>query len=119
MRNNDRLDTTPIPLPSDDAPWWPDGNEFALTFHAYERVGNFEAVAEIGNEAARAFPENGSLPPDIAGLRTCLFFEQRRYRPLDADPYGNPDSRRYLRALLARIRELGGGMVPGPPDPLP
>ncbi len=119
MRNNDRPDTTPIPMPADDAPWWPDGNEFALTFNAYERVGNFEAVAEAGNAAAGAFAENGSLPPDIAGLRTCLFFEQRRYRHLDMDAYRDPDSRRYLRALLARIRELGGGTVPGPPDPLP
>ncbi len=112
-------DRTAIPVPKADAPWWPDVNEFALTFNAYERVGDFDTVAEMGNAAAKAFAEDGSLPRDVAGLRTCLFFEQRRYRHLDVEPYKNPEFRSYLTALPARIRELTGGTVPGPPDPLP
>ena len=108
-----------ISVPSEDAPWFPDVNEFALTFNAYQRVGDFGTVAEMANTAESVFFEHGGISENLETLRSCLFFEQRRYRHSDSDPYRTPKSRSYLKALLGKIRELSGGAVPGPADPLP
>ncbi len=108
-----------IAVPPEDAPWWPDGSAFALTFNAYDRLGSFDSVAKLANDTAAGFAANGALPPDIDELRACLFFEQRRYRHFDSDPYERSKSREYLKALIRRIRELSGGTLQGPPDPMP
>jgi len=50
-------------------------------------------------------------------LRCALFFEQRRWRHIDAHPRG--DDLAFIEALVDRIHALSGGTVPGPPDPYP
>ena len=54
---------------------------------------------------------------DVKKPETTLFFEQRRFRHLDAEPVGEDD--RFVRAILGRIRDLSGGQVLGPADELP
>ena len=54
---------------------------------------------------------------DVKKPETTLFFEQRRFRHLDAKPVGDDD--RFVRAILERIRDLSGGQVLGPADDLP
>jgi hypothetical protein len=108
-----------IPIPGPDEPWWPVVNEFALTFNAYDRVGPMGKVARIANNATTAFAEDGRLPKTADRIRTCLFFEQRRWRHLDADAYQDPPTKAYIQALLARLSELCDGFVDGPGDPYP
>ena len=77
-----------IPVPDADI------NEigcFALTFDGYEHWGAFEKCAEVAN----AERQN-----TLTDLRTCLFFEQRRWRHSgygpdeEAEASGGASSRR-------------------------
>lgn len=105
-----------VAVPASDAPWfeiW----EFALSYNAYERHDGFDGAARIGNDAAEAWARDRAVPQDLARARAALFFEQRRYRHFGFDPE-NEDAH-YVRALVDGIRELSGGQVEGPPDPLP
>lgn len=78
----------------------PDANlgeisEFALTFDGYNVWGSFEKCAEIANSR-----NHGSL----TNLRTCLFFEQRRWHHFGK--YPNDDSMAYIRSLIEKIRNM-------------
>lgn len=92
--------------------------EFALTYDGYGRH-RFERVAEIGNNAAKAWHDARALPEDLGTARCVLFFEQRRHRHSDPGvvlddtfyPPAQPPVD-YLEALLQRIRELSSGAVP-------
>jgi hypothetical protein len=91
---------TPSDVPPDDADWG-DIQAFALTFNGYETHGSFEACARIANDKrART----------LTDLRTCLFFEQRRWRHFGRDP--GPEDMAYIRTLVHPIREkLTSGSV--------
>jgi len=115
MQPPDSVNET-ISVPESDAPWqdiWP----FALSWNAYDRLGDFDSVAAVANDVSQAWRRSGELPHDLNDVRTALFFEQRSYRHSDQMPSGRGAD--YVRSLLDRIRELSGGMVPGPPDSLP
>jgi hypothetical protein len=72
--------------------------EFAHTFDGYKQWGSFERCAEIAN--AR---DHSSLDQ----LRTCLFFEARRWRHFGEEPDAAAES--YWRDLVSAIRgELQG-----------
>jgi hypothetical protein len=105
-----------IAVPAMDTPW-PEIWAFALSYNAYDRDGGFDGAARIGNDTAKQWANDGSLPEDLALARAALFFEQRRYRHFDTDP--DEGGERYVRALVQVITELSGGFVPGPADPLP
>ncbi len=84
---------TATDLPPDNAEL-EDLIRFAYTFDGYQHWGSISRCAEIAN--AR---DHGSLEK----LRTCLFFEVRRWRQ-----YGDlPDEEtvRYCRSLVAEIRQ--------------
>lgn len=85
-------------LESSDVP--PDNAEledlfrFAYTFDGYQHWGSFSRCAEIAN--ARDY---GTLDK----LRTCLFFEARRWRHFGDLP--DEEESRYWRSLVAEIRQ--------------
>lgn len=106
-----------IEVPSSDARWWTTIDEFALTYNAYDRIGDLGVVSNVSDRVRQAWDLDAALPNDLDVCRTVLFFEQRRLRHLDAEPVGNDD--RFVRALLGQIRDLSGGRVPGPADSLP
>ena len=108
-----------IPVPPEDAPWWGVVDGFALSFNAYDRMGGMDPVAALANSVEQGFKVDGALPEDVDSLRACLFFEQRRWRHFDHDPYDNEMVHSYLTALLRKIRQVSGGTIPGPPDPSP
>lgn len=108
---------TYIEVPSPDARWWTEINEFALTYNAYNRGGDFDAVVSIDQQVRQTWDRDASLPNDVDVCRATLFFEQRRFRHLDAEPAGDDD--RFVRAILDQIRDLSGGRVLGPADELP
>jgi hypothetical protein len=83
---------------------------FALSFDGYRRWGSFERCADVGNRWADAYARSGDLPDTLDLCRTCLFFEQRRWRNLQAEP--DAPTRRYVAALLEKI----GALLRRPPD---
>ena len=89
-------------LPPPEAEWHAVGR-FALSLNGYEKWGSFEKCAQIGNEGARAFRATGAVPDSLIELRTCLFFEQRRWRHYGFDP--DEEAMAYTRALVERIRD--------------
>lgn len=91
----DSLKLSDIPAPG--ATWTQIG-EFALTFDGYEYWGSFEKCAEIAN---------GHNPQDLIELRTCLFFEQRRWRHYGLTP--EDEDLDYIRGLVESIRDLAKG----------
>ena len=87
---NADLTLSDIPVPDADI------NEigcFALTFDGYEHWGAFEKCAEVAN----AERQN-----TLTDLRTCLFFEQRRWRHSGYGP--DEEAEAYWRSLVAKIR---------------
>ena len=83
----------PDHLPSDTA-GPADLVEFAHTFDGYERWGSFERCAEIANARDHS---------SIDALRTCLFFEARRWRHFGEEP--DDEALSYWRTLVLTIRE--------------
>jgi hypothetical protein len=81
---------------------WSVLNRFALTFNGYSHWGSFEKCAEIGNSSFEHYKEKGLLPQTLTELRTCLFFEQRRWRHFGDDP--DTHTMAYLHALVEAIR---------------
>lgn len=88
---NDKLtpDLIPTRTSSLDEIW-----RFALTFQGYEEWGSFELCADIANSR---------LNSSLSELRTCLFFEQRRWNHLRIEP--DDDMMEYLYALVEGIRK--------------
>ena len=80
-------------VPPPQAPWAAI-QEFALTFDGYGYWGSFERCAEIANRR-----EHDSLTK----LRTCLFFEQRRWRYFGEEPDG--EALAYIHGIIETLRE--------------
>jgi hypothetical protein len=103
-------DLTEAHVPPPDAQWRPIGR-FALTFNGYEAWGSFANCAQIANHWAHVYAERQELPQSLTELRTCLFFEQRRWRHFGYDP--DDEAMAYIRALLEEIRRTVGSGDPG------
>jgi len=98
-------DLTPDQIPPPKAGWREIG-WFALTFDGYEVHGGFEACGDIANQCRQAYETRQSLPETLTELRTCLFFEQRRWRHYGYSPDEN--AMIYIHALVEQIREKIG-----------
>lgn len=77
----------------DDSASWPTIANFAATFDGYSKWGSFERCAEIANARRH---------DTLDEVRTCLFFEQRRWRHFGEDP--DEMAMTYIRNLVAMIR---------------
>ncbi len=75
---------------------------FALTFNAYEHWGTFEKCREIAKRGIELFRNGQQLSQSLTDLRTCLFYEARRWRHLEKNP--SKQGMEYIRALLDAIR---------------
>jgi hypothetical protein len=89
-------------LPSSEADFDYTWNKFALTFDGYAHWGSTGKCAQIANESAEEFRRSGTLPETLTDLRTCLFFEQRRWHHFGTEI--DPQSMAYIKALVASIR---------------
>jgi hypothetical protein len=68
--------------------------EFALSFDGYEFWGSEDRSGQIANDRCHH---------TLCELRTCLFFEQRRYRHFGEYPQG--EDAEYVRGLVSKIRD--------------
>ena len=68
--------------------------DFAVTFDGYEHWGSFELCADIANARKH---------DTLSELRTCLFFEMRRWHHFGEAP--DRAAEKYHRSLIAMIRE--------------
>ena len=75
---------------------------FAMTFNGYEQWGTFEKCRDIARQGIELFRANQQLSQSLTDLRTCLFYEARRWRHLEKDP--NKKGMQYIQALLEAIR---------------
>jgi hypothetical protein len=93
----DRVEINNSDLRGDQVPdgeaEWPAIWEFALTFDGYSHWGSTERCADIANSRRNE---------TLTELRTCLFFEQRRYHHFGQVPHG--DDEKYVRELVSAIR---------------
>jgi hypothetical protein len=97
---NPNLTAKDIPPPS--AEYWGVIDLFALSFDGYGYWGSFEKCAEMGNSSLKSWQEKKTLPHSLTELRTCLFFEQRRWRHFDEQP--DSETMAYIHALVEAIR---------------
>jgi hypothetical protein len=84
-------------IPSADAEWV-EIVRFAHTFNGDKYWGSRERCSEIAN--ARQMDT-------LEDLRTCLFFEQRRWNHFGEAPDAN--AMRYIRSLISQIRAKVSG----------
>jgi len=103
-----------ISVPDPRSPWFPLVNDFALTFNAYERVGEIDQIATVAESVDQAAQQNGLAPFSVEDLRTTLFFYQRRAHHNDSVP-----PHEITAAILAELVAKTGGSVAGPGDELP
>lgn len=93
--NMDKLANNELTLtriPASDANWRAIA-EFAHSFNGYSAWGSFEKCAEIAN-ARRS--------DTLTELRTCLFFEERRWRHFGELP--DEQAMDYIGGVLCKIR---------------
>jgi len=81
---------------------WDEIQMFALTFNGYNHYPN-GACDRFAESLLRSFLANKKSLDELnlSRLRACLFYEQRRYRHLDAEP--DKKTMVYIRALLKAI----------------
>lgn len=83
---NERLRADKLPSPAAE---WAEIDRFALTFDGYKHWGSFEQCAEIANAKRH---------DTLTDLRTCLFFEQRRWRHFGSAP--DEEDMTYIHSVL-------------------
>lgn len=76
---------------------------FALTFNGYTYWGSFDKCADIANHWLAEYQSSQRLAPTLTELRTCLFFEQRRWCHYGEAP--DAEALTYWRALVEAIRD--------------
>jgi hypothetical protein len=75
---------------------------FALTFNGYAHWGSFQKCREVAEQGTKLYRGRKGLSQSLTDLRTCLFFEARRFKHFEKDP----SERRmdYIYALNDAIR---------------
>jgi hypothetical protein len=81
---------------------WKNIIPFAQTFNGYEQCGSVNKCREVARQGVALHKANLDLTQSLTDLRTCLFFEARRWKHLEKDP--NKAGLEYVRALLEAIR---------------
>ena len=66
-----------IAVPSPDAPWYPDVNEFALTYNAYMRLGTTTKIANLDSRLRKRWNNERVIDANLDDVRCALFFQQR------------------------------------------
>ena len=88
-------------LPSRRAAW-KNILPFAHTFNGYEHWGSVKKCREVAKRGIVLHRTNQDLEQSLTDLRTCLFFEARRWKHLEKNP--SKAALAYVHALVEAIR---------------
>ena len=81
---------------------WKKIQPFALTFNGYAHWGSFKRCREVAEHGVKLYRGQRPLDQTLTDLRTCLFFEARRWKHYEKDP--SKKGMEYIRALVEAIR---------------
>ena len=81
---------------------WKNIQPFAQTFDGYQHWGSFKKCREVADLGVSFHRKQEPLAQSLTDLRTCLFFEARRWRHLEKDP--TKKGMGYIHALVEAIR---------------
>ena len=81
---------------------WSKIESFALTYNGYTQWGSFKKCREVAKQGIGQYKENKELNQSLTDLRTCLFFEARRWKHFEKTP--NKNGLNYVHALVEAIR---------------
>jgi hypothetical protein len=99
---NESLTLEHLPNPDDVQLEW---IQFALTFDGYAEKGGHKACATFANEVRENWKKDGELPSGLSDLRAALFYEQRRWRWSNEDPFTDEEWL-YWRSLVNAIKNV-------------
>lgn len=88
-------------IPSSRASW-KKIQPFALTFNGYSHWGSFKKCREVAGQGVKLYRSQQELNLTLTELRTCLFFEVRRWKHYDKNP--SRKGMEYIHALTEAIR---------------
>lgn len=81
---------------------WEKIRPFALAFNGYAHWGSFKRCREVADRGVKLYRSQQPLDQTLTDLRTCLFFEARRWKHYEKDP--SKKGMEYIRALVEAIR---------------
>ncbi len=81
---------------------WKNIAPFAQSFNGYRHWGSVEKCREVDKQGIALFKANQDLNQSLTDLRTCLFFEARRWKHLEKTP--SKSGMLYIHALVEAIR---------------
>lgn len=81
---------------------WKNIQPFALTFDGYKHWGSFKKCREVADHGLNLHRKEEPLVQSLTDLRTCLFFEARRWKHYEKDP--TKKGMNYIHALVEAIR---------------
>jgi hypothetical protein len=81
---------------------WKNIRPFAHTFNGYEHWGSVKKCHEVAKRGVVLHKSNQDLAQSLTDLRTCLFFEARRWKHFEKNP--NKTGMVYIHALVEAIR---------------
>jgi hypothetical protein len=88
-------------LPSQRAAWTKIV-PFAQSFNGYEHCGSVQKCRDVANQGVALHKGKQDLTQSLTDLRTCLFFEARRWKHLEKKP--TKSGLKYVHALVEAIR---------------
>jgi hypothetical protein len=81
---------------------WKKIEPFALTFNGYKHWGSFRKCREVAKEGVKLYREKKDMAQSLTDLRTCLFFESRRWKHYEKSP--SKKGMEYVHTLVEAIR---------------
>jgi hypothetical protein len=81
---------------------WKNIIPFAHSFNGYEHCGSVQKCREVARQGVALHKANQDLTQSLSDLRTCLFFEARRWKHLEKNP--SKTGLVYVHALVEAIR---------------
>ncbi len=83
---------------------WKNIIPFAQSFNGYAQWGSYEKCREVAHFGVELYKAKQETPQSLTDLRTCLFYEARRWKHLEKKP--TKPGLTYIHALVEAIRTI-------------
>ena len=81
---------------------WKKIQPFAMSFDGYKHWGSFKRCREVAEDGVKLYRGQKALNQSMTDLRTCLFFEARRWKHYAKNP--SKKGMEYVHILVEAIR---------------